>query len=325
MGPLVSFPSLLELPKSYRFVIPGITNPKVTDTVTDFFGEVANTGYQRQRTQGSLRPLCLKKLPVAQKTSRKSVEIASSRLFFQTLKTYWRLSLQTFWCRRRRETFVMPCWNVAPGGKNETAKSVEGHLALLWLKYQALLPRLFKGVHTCQQTMGLSGDSQLKRLTWTLFQGEIIYAPPLPLIIYPPPPSFFGQRAFLRGGEGRGGCIFWPPPGGRNFIRPHPPLFIHPPPLLEGSFPGGGGVSNSLRLQWSYFLDPIFFLHLPESSKIRSLEPQGIWTWTWRVPNPLGANPLVAERAFPTSDYLGRTGLARCAEEMRQESVGISQ
>ena len=27
----------------------------------------------------------------------------------------------------------------------------------------------------------------------------------------------------------------------------------------------------------------------------------------WRVPNPPGANPLVAERAFPTSDYWGRT------------------
>ena len=44
----------------------------------------------------------------------------------------------------------------------------------------------------------------------------------------------------------------------------------------------------------------------------------------WRVPNPPGANPLVAERAFSTSDYWGRTGVARCAEEMRQESVGIS-
>ena len=37
---------------------------------------------------------------------------------------------------------------------------------------------------------------------------------------------------------------------------------------------------------------------------------------TWRVPNPPGANPLVAERAFPTSDYWGWTGVARCAEEM---------
>ena len=45
----------------------------------------------------------------------------------------------------------------------------------------------------------------------------------------------------------------------------------------------------------------------------------------WRVPNPPGANPLIAERAFPTSesDYWSRTGVARCAEE-RQESVGIS-
>ena len=40
----------------------------------------------------------------------------------------------------------------------------------------------------------------------------------------------------------------------------------------------------------------------------------------WRVPNPPGANPLVAERAFPAGDYWGRTGVARCAEEMRQES-----
>ena len=31
---------------------------------------------------------------------------------------------------------------------------------------------------------------------------------------------------------------------------------------------------------------------------------------------PLVLNPLVAERAFPTSDYWGRTGSARCAEEM---------
>ena len=44
----------------------------------------------------------------------------------------------------------------------------------------------------------------------------------------------------------------------------------------------------------------------------------------WRVPNPPGANPLLAERAFPKSDHWGRTGVARCAEEMRQESVGIS-
>ena len=36
----------------------------------------------------------------------------------------------------------------------------------------------------------------------------------------------------------------------------------------------------------------------------------------WLAPNPPGANPLVAERAFPTSDCLGRTVVARCAEEM---------
>ena len=37
---------------------------------------------------------------------------------------------------------------------------------------------------------------------------------------------------------------------------------------------------------------------------------------SWRVPNPPGANPLLAERAFPTSDLWGRTGVASCAEEM---------
>ena len=36
----------------------------------------------------------------------------------------------------------------------------------------------------------------------------------------------------------------------------------------------------------------------------------------WRVPNPPSANPLVTERAFPTTDYWGRTGVARCAAEM---------
>ena len=34
------------------------------------------------------------------------------------------------------------------------------------------------------------------------------------------------------------------------------------------------------------------------------------------MPNPPGADPLVAERVFPTSDYWGCTGIARCAEEM---------
>ena len=41
-----------------------------------------------------------------------------------------------------------------------------------------------------------------------------------------------------------------------------------------------------------------------------------VYAFFWRVPNPPGANPLVAERAFPTSDYWGRTGVAKCAEEM---------
>ena len=36
----------------------------------------------------------------------------------------------------------------------------------------------------------------------------------------------------------------------------------------------------------------------------------------WRVPNPPGADLLLAEKAFPTSDYWGRTGVASCAEEM---------
>ena len=45
-----------------------------------------------------------------------------------------------------------------------------------------------------------------------------------------------------------------------------------------------------------------------------SLRGSGLWrALHWRVPNPPGANPLVAERAFPTSDYWGRTGVARCA------------
>ena len=50
-----------------------------------------------------------------------------------------------------------------------------------------------------------------------------------------------------------------------------------------------------------------------------------VGAFLWRVPNPLVANPLVAERAFPTSDYWSLTGVAGCAEEMRQEPVGIFQ
>ena len=34
------------------------------------------------------------------------------------------------------------------------------------------------------------------------------------------------------------------------------------------------------------------------------------------MPNPPGANRLVAERTFPASDYWGRTGVAKCAEEV---------
>ena len=46
------------------------------------------------------------------------------------------------------------------------------------------------------------------------------------------------------------------------------------------------------------------------------LESRQLNFFFWRVPNPPGANPFVAERAFPTSDYWGRTGVARSAEEM---------
>ena len=53
----------------------------------------------------------------------------------------------------------------------------------------------------------------------------------------------------------------------------------------------------------------------PELSAPRS-QPCSCECVDWRVPNPPGANPLVAERAFPTSDYWGRTGVARCPEEM---------
>ena len=51
-------------------------------------------------------------------------------------------------------------------------------------------------------------------------------------------------------------------------------------------------------------------------SSFRRLWESSIAVENKRVPNPPGANPLVAERAFPTSDYWGRTGVARCAEEM---------
>ena len=49
---------------------------------------------------------------------------------------------------------------------------------------------------------------------------------------------------------------------------------------------------------------------LAKASQIKSVRK------AWRVPNPPGANPLVAERAFTMSDYWGLTGVARCAEEM---------
>ena len=41
----------------------------------------------------------------------------------------------------------------------------------------------------------------------------------------------------------------------------------------------------------------------------------------WRAPNPPGANPLVAERAFPTSDYWGRAGVAPVV--CRRNETGI--
>ena len=58
-------------------------------------------------------------------------------------------------------------------------------------------------------------------------------------------------------------------------------------------------------LQFSLF---VVFLFVAGNSSV--------WGVHWRVPNPPGANPLVAEGAFPTSDYWGLTGVARCAEEM---------
>ena len=54
----------------------------------------------------------------------------------------------------------------------------------------------------------------------------------------------------------------------------------------------------------------------PFSNEFRTATASSSFLNDWRVPNPPGANPLVAERAFPTSDYWGRTGVARCAEEM---------
>ena len=50
----------------------------------------------------------------------------------------------------------------------------------------------------------------------------------------------------------------------------------------------------------------------------------GKFNWRLECLTPLVLTPLVAARAFSPSDYWGLTGVARCAEEMRQESVGIS-
>ena len=42
------------------------------------------------------------------------------------------------------------------------------------------------------------------------------------------------------------------------------------------------------------------------------------------VPTPPGANPLVAERAFPTSDYWGRTGVAGICRYFQQSADPLS-
>ena len=52
----------------------------------------------------------------------------------------------------------------------------------------------------------------------------------------PPPPAFFGQKAFL-GGKGGGG-VYFEPPRGRDVI--HPPSFTPPP--VEGYFRGWGCI-----------------------------------------------------------------------------------
>ena len=66
-----------------------------------------------------------------------------------------------------------------------------------------------------------------------------------------------------------------------------------------------GGQIRRGRI-WRFWGAPIFSPELPKTLFLKG----------FGVPNPPGANPLVAERAFPTSDYWGRTGVARCAEEM---------
>ena len=115
-----------------------------------------------------------------------------------------------------------------------------------------------------------------------------------------------------------------------------PPPLLYAPPTPRRVFVGVGGRvggykirPRSLGLRCSGLRLPQEMHHPKQSSGAHkmpsaSIRPSLTHAFSWRVPNPPGANPLVAERAFPTSDYWGRTGVARCAEEMRQESVGIS-
>ena len=86
----------------------------------------------------------------------------------------------------------------------------------------------------CQEpyhpTPHIQGQNMNQDLAKPRIQGELIYTPP-------PLPPFLAQRHFP--GEGGGG-VYSEAPRGRNFIRPPPPPFIHPPPL-DGYFQGWGG------------------------------------------------------------------------------------
>ena len=62
----------------------------------------------------------------------------------------------------------------------------------------------------------------------------------------------------------------------------------------------------------------------PDFPKIRTNFPKTfLENSVWRVPNTTDANALEAERAFPTSDYRGRTGVATCVEEMTDICFGF--
>ena len=103
-----------------------------------------------------------------------------------------------------------------------------------------------------------------------------------------------------------------------------------PPPTLRNLWGFAGGfslrrvciVENPAEL-WEP--NPAFHWKDPASRGSRQGTSGEVWgtSGNWRVPNPPGANPLVAERAFPTSDYWGRTGLPGVQKKW-QESVGIS-